>query len=126
MGIFGRNPPPGSICEQMEKDPEEELARWHEENPLRTFYVTYAGADGRPINAPNPEKVEAHRFTVQQVGREAVVMFDHVTPSIANYASCAIKGYAVQPLTVPFTRVHSINMVMEVAGDGTAPTDQLD
>lgn len=120
MGIFGDKPLPGSSREQMEQACESELARWHEENPLRTFLVTYAGMDGVPLNDKTPERVRAHNFSLQGEAGAAVFRFNHVTPSIANYASYSIKEFAVQPLTVPFDRIHSINMVMEEPADTDA------
>lgn len=120
MGIFGDSPRPQRTWEQMEQACEAELARWHEGNPLRTFLVTYAGMDGIPLNGGAPERVKAHHFILKEVGGVAVFLFNHVTPSIANYTSYSIKESAVQPLTVPFDRIHSINMVMEEPADTDA------
>jgi hypothetical protein len=97
------------------------LALWHKENPLRTWLVTYAKADGSPLGG-KPEEVKAHRFTLETAANESVFLFHVITPGVIKYPYYQVRENAVQPLTIPFARVHSINMEMEEETDEPTTT----
>lgn len=120
MGIFGRREKqptaPAVTWEQTVQTVDYEIASWHQRNPLRTFKVYYANDQGN-------EKVRAHRFVLESVGEVSVFMFQVLTPNVKNYRSMRLETEALAILTVPFDRVHSINMELE-GPDGTAAAVQ--
>jgi hypothetical protein len=75
--------------------------------PLRTYAVAWASADGTFVGTP--QKVQAQRVVMEQMGPTAVFLFQRVDEA----------GGFLNVLTAPYERVHSIDLVME-EDDGTS------
>jgi hypothetical protein len=75
--------------------------------PLRTYAVAWASADGTFVG--RPQQVRAQRVVMERVGPVVVFLFQRVDEA----------GGFLDVLTVPYERVHSIDLVME-EDDGTS------
>jgi hypothetical protein len=70
------------------------------DGPMRTYMVAWAASDGTFVG--RPQKVQAQRLTMERVGPAVVFLFQLVDGT----------GRLVNVLTVPYERVHSIDMAM--------------
>lgn len=85
------------------------LEEWREKHPVRLWRVYYVRADGTTSSYPG-EKVQAHRWVVeglQGAPDKAVFMFLSVEPVSDGWT---VEEKATAILTIPFDRVHSINL----------------